>query len=48
MRGLAAHRLGHYFLLLAVGSALVFPYLGAPSLWDFDEGVNAECAREMA
>ena len=48
MRGLAAHRIGHYLLLLAVGSALVFPYLGAPSLWDFDEGVNAECAREMA
>jgi len=48
MRGLAAHRFGHYLLFLAVGSALVFPWLGAPSLWDDDEGVNAECAREMA
>ena len=48
MRGLAGHRFAHYLLLLAVGSALVFPYLGAPSLWDDDEGVNAECAREMA
>ena len=48
MRGLPSHRFGHYLLLLAVGSALVFPYLGTPSLWDDDEGVNAECAREMA
>ena len=48
MRGLTGHRFAHYLLLLAVGSALVFPYLGAPSLWDDDEGVNAECAREMA
>lgn len=48
MRGLLAHRLGHYLVLLAVGSALVFPCLGTPALWDDDEGVNAECAREMA
>ena len=48
MRGLAAHRFGHYLVLLSVASALAFPYLGAPSLWDDDEGVNAECAREMA
>jgi len=48
MRRLAASRFGHYFLLLAVASALAFPGLGAPSLWDDDEGVNAECAREMS
>lgn len=48
MRELLAYRFGHYVLLLAVGSALVFPQLGTASLWDDDEGVNAECAREMA
>ena len=48
MRGLFAHRFVHILLLLAVGSALAFPFLAAPSLWDDDEGVNAECAREMA
>ncbi len=41
------HRVGHYLLLLMVGSALTLPNLGAPSLWDIDEGHNAECAREM-
>ncbi len=41
------HRLGHYLLLIGVGAALVFPNLGTPSLWDIDEGVNAEAAREM-
>ncbi len=48
MRGLAAHRFAHCLVLLSVASALAFPYLGATSLWDDDEGVNAECAREMA
>ena len=48
MRGLSAHRFLHCALLLSVASALAFPCLGAPSLWDDDEGVNAECAREMA
>src|SRR5262252_6105346 len=41
------HRLGHYFLLAAVGALLFLPNLGAPSLWDIDEGNNAEAAREM-
>jgi 4-amino-4-deoxy-L-arabinose transferase-like glycosyltransferase len=41
------HRLGHYLLLLATGAALSLPNLGAPSLWDIDEGHNAEAAREM-
>ena len=40
-------RLGHYCLLLAVAGATVFPNLGRPSLWDIDEGNNAEAAREM-
>jgi 4-amino-4-deoxy-L-arabinose transferase-like glycosyltransferase len=40
-------RAGHYLLLLAVTAALYLPNLGAPSLWDIDEGNNAECAREM-
>ncbi len=48
MRGMLAHRFVHHLLLLAVGSTLAFPWLGASSLWDDDEGVNAECAREMA
>jgi 4-amino-4-deoxy-L-arabinose transferase-like glycosyltransferase len=41
------HRLGHYLLLLTAGAALYLPNLGAPSLWDIDEGNNADCAREM-
>jgi 4-amino-4-deoxy-L-arabinose transferase-like glycosyltransferase len=41
------HRLGHYVLLLAVAVLLYFPNLGKPSLWDIDEGNNAEAAREM-
>jgi 4-amino-4-deoxy-L-arabinose transferase-like glycosyltransferase len=41
------HRLGHYLLLLAAGIALTLPNLGVPSLWDIDEGHNAEAAREM-
>src|SRR6516225_3769925 len=41
------HRCGHYALLLVVTSALTFLNLGAPSLWDIDEGNNAEAAREM-
>src|SRR3712207_2034602 len=40
-------RLGHYALLAAVVAALTLPNLGAHSLWDVDEGVNAEAAREM-
>ncbi len=40
-------RLGHYALLLAMSAGLFLPNLGAPSLWDIDEGHNAEAAREM-
>jgi 4-amino-4-deoxy-L-arabinose transferase-like glycosyltransferase len=40
-------RLAHYALLLAVTAALTLPGLGAVSLWDIDEGLNAEAAREM-
>src|SRR6266545_3632091 len=41
------HRLGHYALLCLVAAALCLVNLGAPSLWDIDEGHNAEAAREM-
>jgi 4-amino-4-deoxy-L-arabinose transferase-like glycosyltransferase len=41
------HRLGHYLLLVGVSIALYLPNLGAPSLWDIDEGNNSDCAREM-
>ena len=40
-------RLGHYVVLLSVASCLTFVNLGAPSLWDVDEGHNAQAAREM-
>jgi 4-amino-4-deoxy-L-arabinose transferase-like glycosyltransferase len=40
-------RLRDYAILLAVSAALTLPNLGAPSLWDVDEGVNAQAAREM-
>lgn len=40
-------RLADYTILVAVTAALTLPNLGAPSLWDVDEGVNAEAAREM-
>ena len=41
------NRCGHYALLLAIGAGLSLPNLGGPSLWDIDEGNNAEAAREM-
>src|SRR5262245_9418360 len=41
------HRLGHYALLLLIGAAMFLVNLGGPSLWDIDEGNNAEAAREM-
>ena len=44
MRG---ERLRDYAILLAVSAVLTLPNLGATSLWDVDEGVNAEAAREM-
>lgn len=40
-------RIFHPVLLVLVGAALTFPNLGRPSLWDIDEGNNAEAAREM-
>ena len=40
-------RAGHYAVLLAVWAVLCLPNLGAPSLWDIDEGNNSEAAREM-
>jgi 4-amino-4-deoxy-L-arabinose transferase-like glycosyltransferase len=41
-------RVTDYALLTAVAAALTLPNLGAAGLWDVDEGVNAEAAREMA
>jgi 4-amino-4-deoxy-L-arabinose transferase-like glycosyltransferase len=41
------NRVRDYIVLLAVAAALTLPNLGAPSLWDMDEGVNAQAAREM-
>jgi 4-amino-4-deoxy-L-arabinose transferase-like glycosyltransferase len=41
------NRVRDYALLLAVTAALTLPNLGSPSLWDMDEGVNAQAAREM-
>src|SRR5438477_9692462 len=41
------NRAGHYALLAAVWALLCLPNLGSPSLWDIDEGNNAEAAREM-
>ena len=40
-------RLRDYAVLLAVSAALTLPNLGQTSLWDMDEGVNAQAAREM-
>lgn len=40
-------RPAHYILLALVMAAVSLPNLGAPSLWDVDEGVNAGCTREM-
>lgn len=41
------HRFAHYLILVTVCGLLTLPNLGAHSLWDMDEGVNAECTREM-
>lgn len=41
------NRFSHYILLLTVTAALTLPGLGSISLWDIDEGLNAEAAREM-
>lgn len=47
MRGWFHTRAADHAALLAVAAALTLPNLGGPSLWDVDEGVNAEAAREM-
>ncbi len=41
------NRFGHHVLLVLVWAVLCLPNLGGPSLWDIDEGNNAECAHEM-
>jgi 4-amino-4-deoxy-L-arabinose transferase-like glycosyltransferase len=41
------HRGGHYLLLIGLWAVVCLPNLGGPSLWDIDEGNNAECFREM-
>jgi 4-amino-4-deoxy-L-arabinose transferase-like glycosyltransferase len=41
------HRGGHYALLVLAVAGLCLWNLGTPSLWDIDEGHNAEAAREM-
>jgi 4-amino-4-deoxy-L-arabinose transferase-like glycosyltransferase len=41
------HRGIHYLVLTAVWAAVSLPNLGAPGLWDIDEGNNAEAAYEM-
>lgn len=40
-------RPGHYALLVLAWAALCLPNLGGPSLYDIDEGKNAEAAHEM-
>lgn len=40
-------RPAHYALLVAAHLLLTLPNLGAHTLWDMDEGVNAEASREM-
>lgn len=47
MRTLREHRLLHWLVLIAVVAALNLPNLGTHALWDIDEGLNAEAAREM-
>jgi 4-amino-4-deoxy-L-arabinose transferase-like glycosyltransferase len=47
MHRLFGSRLGHHALLAALTAALTLPNLGASSLWDMDEALNAEAAREM-
>ena len=40
-------RRSHYLVLAAAHLLLTLPNLGAHTLWDMDEGVNAEAGREM-
>jgi 4-amino-4-deoxy-L-arabinose transferase-like glycosyltransferase len=41
------HRCWDYLLLIAISAIMFFLNLGGASLWDLDEGRNAECAYEM-
>jgi 4-amino-4-deoxy-L-arabinose transferase-like glycosyltransferase len=41
------HRGYHYALLFVVWAVVTLPNLGAPALWDIDEGNNSTAAREM-
>jgi 4-amino-4-deoxy-L-arabinose transferase-like glycosyltransferase len=40
-------RTGHYALLVLLAGTIFLANLGGPSLWDIDEGNNAEASREM-
>jgi 4-amino-4-deoxy-L-arabinose transferase-like glycosyltransferase len=40
-------RLNHYLLFAVLWAMTCLPNLGAPSLWDIDEGNNAACGYEM-
>jgi 4-amino-4-deoxy-L-arabinose transferase-like glycosyltransferase len=42
-----AERLRDYLVLVVVTAVVTLPGLGRVSLWDVDEGVNAQAAREM-
>jgi 4-amino-4-deoxy-L-arabinose transferase-like glycosyltransferase len=42
------HRAGHLLLLALAWASVALPNLGAPGLWDIDEGNNSACAYEMA
>jgi 4-amino-4-deoxy-L-arabinose transferase-like glycosyltransferase len=41
------HRGWHYLLLIGISGLMFFVNLGGATLWDIDEGRNAECAYEM-
>src|SRR5437870_1367593 len=41
------HRGWHYLLVATLSASLFFTHLGAPSLWDIDEGRNLTCSFEM-
>ncbi len=47
MPGWVRTRAADYSLLLLAAAVLTLPNLGRASLWDVDEGVNAEAGREM-
>lgn len=47
MRRLFDSPVMHSVLIVGVAAILTLPSLGSTSLWDIDEGLNAEAAREM-